>query len=215
MSEAPQSGTSGAEAPRDDAPGPLVFALRARSVQPSALKPLATGSEPPGDDASKIGSAAGHEPRVFTCLPEPASPERAALQAHETIDMASVLTWIRTFAAPVLVEGVGGWEVPINSTDRVSDLATALALPVVLVAADRLGVLNHTLITVDAIQSRGLEVAGVILNRHGSTDSTLQEWNLADLRRHVRFPVLPFPPCSSEQLESEGEALLKGLGYGC
>ncbi len=95
-----------------------------------------------------------------------------------------------------------------------SDLATALALPVVLVAADRLGVLNHTLISVDAIRSRGLSLAGVVLNRQGSTDARLQEWNLSDLRRHVQAPVIPFPPCSDEQLEGEGEALLRGLGYG-
>ncbi len=66
----------------------------------------------------------------------------------------------------VLVEGVGGWEVPIRGYD-VGDLAKELGLPVLLVVDNRLGALNHTILTARAIASRGLECAGIILNHVG------------------------------------------------
>jgi dethiobiotin synthetase len=66
-----------------------------------------------------------------------------------------------------VVEGAGGWEVPIAANYRVSDLAADLKLPVILVAANRLGALNHILLTVNAIRARGLVCAGIILNQLG------------------------------------------------
>jgi dethiobiotin synthetase len=67
----------------------------------------------------------------------------------------------------MLVEGVGGWLVPIADDWTVADLAEDLGLPVFVVAADRLGVISHTLLTVEAIRARGLPLAGIILNRPG------------------------------------------------
>jgi dethiobiotin synthetase len=189
----------------------LAAALRSQGIQLSALKPLASGSGPPGEDATDIGASAGHEARVHSCFRAAASPERAAMEEGKEVQLDEVIRWIQQHDKPLLVEGVGGWEVPINSRHRVSDLAEQLGLPVVLVAADRLGVLNHTLLTVDAIRSRGLELAGVVLNRLQPPLTSLAEWNLDDLGRHIDAPVHPFPPCTPEQLLGEGMKLLKRL----
>ncbi len=189
----------------------LAAAMRHRGLSPVALKPLATGSPPPGEDATQIGDAAGHAPRVFACLPDAASPDRAAIEVGRELTMPPLLEWIQSHEGLLLVEGVGGWEVPIAPDFRVSDLAEALQLPVLLVAADRLGVLNHSLLTVDAIRARGLPLAGVVLNRFKSSDSTLSEWNLADLRRHIDAPIVPLASGLPEDLVSAGLALLEGL----
>jgi dethiobiotin synthetase len=65
----------------------------------------------------------------------------------------------------IIVEGVGGWRVPITRDFAVSDLAAEMGLPVVVVVANRLGALNHTLLTVESIQAGGLLCAGIILNQ--------------------------------------------------
>ena len=67
--------------------------------------------------------------------------------------------------AKVLVEGAGGWEVPISANYRISDLAADLKLPVILVAGNKLGALNHIILTVNAIRAKGLVCAGIILNQ--------------------------------------------------
>jgi dethiobiotin synthetase len=63
------------------------------------------------------------------------------------------------------VEGAGGWEVPLAANYRISDLAADLKLPVILVAGNKLGALNHIILTVNAIRARGLTCAGIILNQ--------------------------------------------------
>jgi dethiobiotin synthetase len=65
----------------------------------------------------------------------------------------------------VLVEGAGGWEVPLAANYRVSDLAADLKLPVILVAGNKLGALNHIILTVNAIRAKRLICAGIILNQ--------------------------------------------------
>ena len=110
------------------------------------------------------------------------------------LDWADLLAWIRSFEAPLLVEGVGGFAVPLDRHHRVSDLAGALSYPVLIVAANRLGVLSHTLLTAEAIFSRGLTLAGVVLNTvPGGASAPLSAWNLSDLRRELPVPVVPCP----------------------
>jgi dethiobiotin synthetase len=68
----------------------------------------------------------------------------------------------------IVVEGIGGWRVPISRSFFVSDLAFEMGLPIVVVVANRLGALNHAILTVEAVQARGLACAGVILNEIAS-----------------------------------------------
>jgi dethiobiotin synthetase len=109
------------------------------------------------------------------------------------------------------VEGVGGWTVPLGPGWRVSDLAVELGAPVLVVARNRLGVLNHTLLTVEAVQQSGLLVAGVVLTPPDAPDASI-ELNAAALRellpgltvRSMRW----VPPWDRPALAAAGRALL-------
>jgi dethiobiotin synthetase len=134
-------------------------------------------------------------------------------EAGMRLDWPALLRWIRGFSAPVLVEGVGGFAVPLDRDHRVSDLAVALGYPVLIVAANRLGVLSHTLLTAEAVLSRGLTLAGVVLNTApGGAQPPLDDFNLQDLRRELEAPVVPFPMVTTaEEQRSAGQAVLSAL----
>ncbi len=194
----------------------IAAAWRRRGLQPRAIKPMATGSGPPGSDAELLGLAAGHDPAVHTCLPEPASPERAAIEAQETISMAAVVDWIqRQQGNPLLIEGVGGFAVPVDSENTIADLAIELGHPVLIVAANRLGVLNHTLLTVQAIRAAGLPIAGVVLNNAFTSTAELQTWNKEDICRWIG-PDVPVAVATQtaipDGLAALGESILHQLG---
>ena len=102
----------------------------------------------------------------------------------------------------VLVEGAGGWEVPISRDFMVGDLAARFELPVILVVNNRLGALNHTILTVNAVTGRGLRCPGIILNhvqieRHSATIT-----NRAILEDVLELPVLAEITHGETDLES-------------
>lgn len=195
----------------------LAAAARARGVGMTAAKPLATGGPPPGEDAVLIARAAGHAPKVMRCLPDPAAPARAAQNAGTALSPGALFAWCQALPTPRLIEGVGGWEVPLAPGYRVSDLATQLGHPVVVVAANRLGVLNHALLTVDAVQRRGLSIAGLVLVDQ-PTVSPLQDWNhddLCTLLADSAIPVVRMPWSAPGEPTAElGAPLLAALWPG-
>lgn len=176
-----------------------------------AAKPVASGVIPgtEGDDAALLAQAAGHPPLGLYRFREPLSPHRAALLEDSPIEPHRLIHWVESLRADtVLVEGVGGFKVPLSLDPPfdVGDLAVAFGGKVLLVAADRLGVLNHTLLTIDAIRCRGLEIGGVVLNRGFGT--TLRT-NLFDLRQLLDVPVLTLEtldPSHCGQREDAGKA---------
>jgi dethiobiotin synthase len=194
----------------------LAAGFRAQGRSPRAVKPLASGSPPPGEDASLIAKHAGHEPIGFACLPTPASPERAAREAGITIDDDGLVDWCRAQTGdPLLMEGVGGWAVPLTSALTVEDLAMAMKLPVLIVSANKLGMLNHTLLTVDAVRESGLEIAGIVVNNAMGQSDDLQGWNLQDLRRWVGpgTPITVIDEVTSDaQFVAAGQAIISALG---
>ncbi|MBK8091662.1 MAG: dethiobiotin synthase [Verrucomicrobiaceae bacterium] len=100
-------------------------------------------------------------------LKVPAAPYAAALMENRRLDVNAALAQFHTLAAKhdhVLVEGAGGWEVPLNEFSTMADFAQRLALPIIVVVNNKLGCLNHTLLTMRNIQARGLTCAGLILN---------------------------------------------------
>jgi len=154
----------------------LMQSLQARGMRVAGMKPVASGCErtPQGlrnDDAlqlqrqsSVVLDYALVNPYVF----EPAiAPHIAARQAGVRIDPDSIKSACLQIAAQadcVLVEGVGGWAVPLNEHDMLPDLACLLGLPVILVVGIRLGCLNHALLSADAITRSGLPLAGWVAN---------------------------------------------------
>jgi dethiobiotin synthetase len=158
-------------------------------------KPIQSGIEDQDDTLTvrNLGECADAE--IFdrgVRLKRPLSPHLAAELEGETIDLAQVCRlaegdfyWI--------VEGAGGALVPINKEELMIDLIKTLALPVVVVARTELGTINHTLLTLEALRTRELTVAGVVLvgEKRSGTRASIEEFgNIEVLGEMPRFPDL-------------------------
>ena len=152
----------------------IVRALRAAGVDAVGFKPICCGGR---EDAEELQSASASAEcaNAITLndvnpvwLRPAVAPYTAAMIEGRVVDVALVretFTRLRAEHATVIVEGCGGWLVPVARDFSMADLAAEFALPVLVVAANRLGVINHTLLTVAAIRASGLVCAGVILNQ--------------------------------------------------
>lgn len=144
----------------------------------AAMKPIAAGayfSVEDGmwhnEDADQLDAAAGAllppEMRTPYLLKAPAAPHIVAAQEGRTLDLAPIVDCHREAmrrADVVVVEGVGGFRVPLDRRRDTADLALALGVPVVIVVGVRLGCINHALLTAEAIAARGLHLAGWVAN---------------------------------------------------
>ena len=162
--------------------------LARRGLRPLALKPVETGCAPDHpEDALALLAACGTGQLLDEICPYrfrlPAAPLVAAEAEGATIDLLRIEQLVSRAKAPIVVEAAGGLLVPLAraalSLDQMDpadrgparaivtnlDLADRLRLPVVLVARAGLGTLNHTALSVDALERRGLETAAVVLNR--------------------------------------------------
>ena len=184
------------------------LARRARqlNVDCIALKPIQTGAEREKDrwilPDCDIYQAAGQatvdlEQEQFVYAFEPAcSPHLAAMMAEKSIWIPRIVQWFKAFRNKhecVIVEGVGGIAVPLNEDQTIIDLIIDLGMPVVLVADNRLGVLNHALLSIEIMRQARLKVAGVILtNTTPVTDDNrfIREDNRRTLEQFGRLPVL-------------------------
>ena len=129
-------------------------------------------------------------------LLDPLSPHIAAERAGVQIDIAAIVRSYQALAAQadaVVVEGAGGFHVPLTDTQTGADLAQALALPVVLVVGLRLGCLSHALLTAEAIRARGLVLVGWVANRVDPEMEAADE-NIAYLRARLGVPLLAEVP---------------------
>jgi dethiobiotin synthetase len=127
-------------------------------------------------------------------LKTPLAPLAAAHAEKVKIDIDNLTAAFETLqkrVEHVLVEGVGGWMVPIRSNYFVSDLAAALKLPVLIVAQNRLGCLNHTALTVRSVAAHNLGCVGVALNTPPDANEIAATTNAEILREILDVPVLP------------------------
>lgn len=168
------------------------------------------------DDAQALQAAAGHVEALNTICRYPfapaLSPERAAALAGCSLTLAELKTACLHGEENddfLLVEGAGGFYSPIASGLLNADLAAELALPVLLVAMDKLGVINHTLLTVEAIKRRGLQLAGVVLN-HFMADTDPFMDNPTELSRWLGCPVTVTFRYGSDA-DSAGQGLFPAL----
>ncbi|MBB4518390.1 dethiobiotin synthase [Paraburkholderia fungorum] len=165
-------------------------------LQAAAMKPIAAGAfEVNGvlhnEDADQLDAASSVllPPALRTpyLLKEPAAPHIAAALENITFDLDHIVACHRQAvqqADVVVVEGVGGFRVPLTATQDTADLAVALKLPVVLVVGMRLGCINHALLTAEAIAARGLTLAGWVANRVDPA-MTFPDENIASIREHL------------------------------
>lgn len=153
----------------------LVRALRAAGRDASAAKPVASGYERVDGlyrnaDLDTLAAASGHCPGelcVYGFTPAIA-PHRAAELSGVEMRLAPIVEAVERLAArhaDLLVEGVGGFAVPLSPTLMLADLIRALGLPVLLVVGVRLGCISHALLSAGAIRAAGLPLAGWIANR--------------------------------------------------
>lgn len=154
----------------------LLHALVREGVRAAGMKPVAAGArllngEWHNEDADLIAAEANVPlPTSLTTpylLRDAAAPHIAAAQEGVSIDIAHICACydrVATAAEAVVVEGVGGFRVPLSPQTDTADLAQQLGLPVILVVGMRLGCLNHALLTADAIAARGLTLAGWVAN---------------------------------------------------
>jgi len=124
----------------------------------------------------------------------PISPVRAAHLAHKVLTTEQLVNICLQGSENgfTLVEGAGGFYSPLAENGLNADLALALQLPVLLVADDKLGVLSQVLLNAEAIQMRGLQLAGVVLNALSDTQNDHMD-NTADLRERLSCPVFSNP----------------------
>ena len=150
----------------------LVRGLRSRGVDAVGFKPLCCGSR---DDAEALRDAADGVLPLNEVNPvwlrAPTAPYTASLIENRAVDLDLIReTFARLCArhAAVLVEGVGGWLVPVRRDFTMADLAAEWRLPVIVVVGNRLGALNHTALTVQAVRATGLVCVGLIFNAGAS-----------------------------------------------
>ncbi len=141
----------------------LLDALAVKPVQTGCLARAGSLLVPDVDSVRRMGGRA----LALHCYEPPCSPHLAADLAHERLVCADLADEVRTAAGDgrALVEGAGGIMVPLNDEETMLDLMQALGLPVLLVVANRLGCLNHAMLSLLSLQSRGLDVCGMVLTR--------------------------------------------------
>lgn len=183
----------------------LLHALAPHHRRVVGMKPVAAGVVPWGEDWASEDAIALRSASTLAVPPEldnpvllldPLSPHIAAKRAGVQIDIAAIVRSYQTLAAEadaVVVEGAGGFHVPLTDTHTGADLAQALALPVVLVVGLRLGCLNHALLTAEAIRARGLTLVGWVANRVDPEMEAADE-NIAYLRARLGAPLLAEVP---------------------
>jgi dethiobiotin synthase len=162
---------------------------RYRSPRLRYWKPIQTGIELDDDTAECRRLAGGNGVAVLdrgVRLPRPLSPHLSAELAGQTLELSAILAEAAGEAGSWrwVVEGAGGVLVPINSSETMADLMVRLAIPVVIVARTTLGTINHTLLTIEALRSRSLTVAGVILDGEGNAE------NRKAIERYGRVDIL-------------------------
>lgn len=172
----------------------LLEALRRSGRKVAGYKPFVCG---PRTDAHQLLDSSSPGLALEEVNPlwfkSPASPYAAGLLENKPVPLEKARAGFHHLAArfdDVLVEGAGGWEVPLTEGATLADFAAGLGLPVIVVVNNRLGALNHTILTVRNIQARGLECAGVILNHPGEERDAASISNRMVLDRFLEAPVL-------------------------
>ncbi|MDD5403185.1 MAG: dethiobiotin synthase [Sulfuricella sp.] len=179
----------------------LLHAYAAAGYRTVGMKPVAAGCAPGQgglrcEDVEMLQRASSAQaPRELVnpyAFAPPVAPHIAAAEAGATIDVAHIrraYLALTGLADRVVVEGVGGFRVPLNEHADTADLACLLALPVVLVVGMRLGCLSHALLAAEAVAARGLLLAGWVANQ---VDPQMARFdaNLEALRQRLAAPLL-------------------------
>lgn len=180
----------------------LLHAARQQGRTAIGMKPVAAGTDATGrnEDVERLDAASSFEaaPELVNpyCFASPIAPHIAAAESGQAIDLGVIRTAFEQLSAQAdltLVEGAGGFLVPLGETIDTADLAVHLNLPVILVVGMRLGCINHARLTAAAILERGLNLAGWVANSIDPAMSRRAE-NIAALVNRLPAPLLGVLP---------------------
>jgi len=199
----------------------LMEALKREGHQTAGMKPIACGAtyingKLMNDDATLIMQHCSQptdyeliNPVVFEL---PVAPNIAASCANKTVALEQIVASYRQLAAgseKVVVEGVGGWRVPISNKISTVDLVRELSLPVIMVVGMRLGCINHALLTAEAIKADGMDLCGWVSNQL-ENDSPYKREVIATLKERLACPhIAEFPYTEG----FEPEKMLKSINF--
>ncbi|MCJ8314156.1 MAG: dethiobiotin synthase [Saccharospirillaceae bacterium] len=195
------------------------------------LKPVAAGAqevdgedgvkELQNDDAIQIRNAASVKLSYAqvnpVCLEPAIAPHIAAKQAGRTIQLNQLEGFIKGATIPkhgepkydvTLVEGAGGWMVPLNDVQMLSQIAVQLKMDVIMVVGLKLGCINHALLTAQAIKNSGCNLVGWIANEPFEEMNCRQE-NLETLHRFIQAPCIGFIGFNQKDVEFDWDRIIK------
>jgi dethiobiotin synthetase len=189
--------------------------LVGRGLDVGVLKPAETGVGAEGPlDARALREAAGADEPLERVCPQqfalPAAPTVAAAAEGREVDLGAMDAACHALGARheiLLVEGAGGLLVPVTAKLCMADLAARWGLPVVVAARAALGTINHTLLTLEALERRGLELAGVVLSHSGGPLSGADAANLEALRAALGARLVGEIPPLAGGVEPDANAL--------
>ena len=199
----------------------LLEAAKKRNLQTLAIKPVAAGCESTeeglrNEDALLLQKHMTlnlpYEQINPIALEAPAAPHIVAATQGKTLSVSRLVGYCRgalmTKHDFSLIEGAGGWRVPLNARETLADLPRELNMPVILVVSIKLGCINHALLTAEAIQRDGLKIAGWIGNKTQCEAIGFEDENIATLTSLLPAPCLGVLPYSSPlSIEKLAESL--------
>ena len=193
----------------------LLHALHHNGLSTVGLKPVAAGCEKlkgqwKNEDALILQKASSldlpYEVINPIALPDAIAPHLAAENQGRSLSVGAMVEalheGLQVESDVVLIEGAGGWYVPLNDTEFFSDFAVALSLPVILVVGMRLGCINHALLTVEAIKQAGLPLVAWVANCIDPNMESVQQ-NIATLKHAIDAPCLGVVPNLSSAMAQD------------
>jgi len=182
--------------------GHLLKNYKQAGYKTAALKPVACGCEKTADglrdnDAVLLQQAITEKFAYDDINPiafeQPIAPHLAAAQVNIELNIDKIITAcqpvLQSSAERIIIEGAGGWHVPLNQDETMADLALALGFPVILVVGIRLGCLNHAMLTVESIKQKGVSLAGWVANCIDPDMKCVDE-NISSLQERIDAPLI-------------------------
>ncbi len=188
----------------------IALYLQKKGIDIKVVKPIETGCKPTCEDINLYTQFLGKEKvRNYFSYEYPAAPWTSARMSGENIDFEKIVNNLTNEDGEIiLIEGAGGLLVPITEDKTYLDLILALEIPVIIVAGNKLGVINHTLLTVSVLAKYNINGI-IILNDIEDSDPLLLKDNLFSIKQFSSFPVVGRFPKISEEITPKN--LIKGI----